>query len=386
MAGTSVRLHHSARARRLTRTPAAQVPRLVCATVSDLFPPSDDDPTPNPSSERTPRWVSMLACSLVLVVVTVVVTLSFANRVHDVPDSESSPDATKPSAPRPNEIPLEFGSTDTVAASVDVPPGTDAPALLKYDVDIEPTPAADPRAAMVSFRVECSSGGEKVEMQADGKTSTNVFVSKGGNVSGQALTDESDEAMECRLLVSAPYIEVEDDGLSSLRMRASLTTSSTDGVHTLALHRLDDATLFAPGSRKNVLSLRIDDPSTLDRMSSTVRLTSCTVVGGSRDGGGTNKCLPAMTGRESSTARIRVIARWLDEDGNIESTSTYWDETVAIDYNTHHVPWSLSQEGMGAEVPENASAVVLVVQVESIVGTPFVVHADGTDAVVSTRP
>jgi len=328
----------------------------------------------------------LLTCSLVLILITVIVTLSFANRDHGVPDSNVSAGDTEPSAPRPNEIPLAFGSTDTVVASVDVPPGTGAPALLNYDIDVEPVPATAPRAAMVSFRVECESDGKRVVMQADGKASTNVFVARGGNVSGQALTAESDEAMECRLLASAPYIDIEDDGLDSLRIKASIMTSSTDGVHTPALHRLDDATLFTPGARKNVLSLRVDDPSTLDRMSSTVRLTSCTVVGGSRDSGGTNKCLESMTGRESSTARIRVIARWLDAEGNIGSTSTYWDETLAIDYNTHHVPWNLTQEGMGVEIPEEASAAVLVVQVESIAGTPFVVHADGTDAVISTRP
>ncbi len=328
----------------------------------------------------------MLACSLVLVLLTVVVTLSFTSRDNRVPDGDAPPGSMEPSAPRPNEIPLAFGSTDTVVDSVDVAPGTGAAALLNYNVDVEPVPASAPRAAMVSFRVECESDGENVVMQADGKASRNVFVAKGGNVSGQALTAENDEAMECRLLASAPYIEVEDDGLDSLPMKASITSSSTDGVHTPALHRFDDATLFAPGARKNVLSLRVDDPSTLDRMSSTVRLTSCTVVGGSRDSGGTNKCLESMTGRESSTARIRVIARWLDEKGKIESTSTYWDETLAIDYNTHHVPWNLTQERMGDAVPEEASSVVLVVQVESIAGTPFVVHADGTDAVISTQP
>jgi hypothetical protein len=358
----------------------------VCATVSDIFPPTDDDPPPNQSSDRIPRWITLLACALVLILVTAIVTLNVANRDHDAPDGEASSSPAQPPTSRPNEIPLGFGTTDTVAAAVDVPPGAGAPALLTYDVDIEPTATAAPRAAMVSFRVECESDGKRVAMQADGKASTNVFLSKGGKVSGQALTSESDGAMECRLLASAPYIEVEDDGLDSLHMEASITTSTTDGVHTSALHWLDDATLFTPGTRKNVLSLQIDDPSTLDRMSTTVRLTSCTVVGGSRDSGGTNKCSEPMTGRESSTARIRVIARWLDEGANIESTSTYWDETLAIDYNTHHVPWNLTQEGLGAEVPENASAVVLVVQVESVAGTPFVVHADGTDAVISTQP
>ena len=35
-------------------------------------------------------------------------------------------------------------------------------------------------------------------------------------------------------------------------------------------------------------------------------------------------------------------------------------------------------------VPEDASGVVLTVQVESVAGTPFVVHADGTDSVITT--
>lgn len=92
-------------------------------------------------------------------------------------------------------------------------------------------------------------------MQSDGKTSMNVFVAKGGTVSGQALT-------------------VVDNGLDSLPVTAYISPSSVDGVHAPALHWPDDATLFEPGTSKNALSLRIDDPSTLSRISSTVRLTS----------------------------------------------------------------------------------------------------------------
>lgn len=40
---------------------------------------------------------------------------------------------------------------------------------------------------------------------------------------------------------------------------------------------------------------------------------------------------------------------------------------------------------MEDQVPADVSAVVLVAQVESLAGTPVVVHADGTDAMISTR-
>ena len=354
--------------------------------MSDLFPQLDNDPAPGPGPERSSRWVLFFAYSLVLVLITAMVTLGLTERGGHSNNDVSSSETEEPPAKRPSEVPLSFGDQDTVVTSAKVPAGTGTSVLLHYEVDVEPTPTSAPRAAMVSFRVTCESDGETLEMQSDGKTSTNVFVAQGGNISGQALTVENDQEMKCSLLASAPYIEVEDDGLDSLPLTASITPSSTDGVHVPALRWLDDATLFEPGTSKNVLSRRIDDPSTLSRMSSTVRLTSCTVVGGSRDGDGTNKCQESMTGRESSTVRIRVIARWLDAEGNIKSTSNYWDETLAIDYNSHHVPWTLRQEGMGDQIPEDASAVVLVVQVESVEGTPFVVHADGTDGVISTQP
>jgi len=238
---------------------------------------------------------------------------------------------------------------------------------------------------MVSFRVRCSSRSGSVGMQSTGKVTTNVFVGQGGSISGQALTEKTDHAMECTLFAAVPFAEPLDNGPTSLPLRAEFRLGSSAEIHLPALHRLDDATLITPGTRKNVLSLQVDDPSTLNSMSSTVRLTSCTVVGGSRDGSGDNKCQETMTGRESSTVRIRVVARWLDEEGDIESTTTYWDETLAIDYNTHHIPWTLRQGEMADLVPERADAVVLVVEVESVAGTPVVVHADGTDAVVSTH-
>lgn len=204
-------------------------------------------------------------------------------------------------------------------------------------------------------------------------------------MTGQALTPETGEELSCTLLASAPFIEVEKDGLSSLPITAELRIDQTVDTHLLALHRLDDATLVRESGFVNVLSRQIDDPRELEQMSTTLRLTACTVVGGSRDSG-PNRCNAGMTGDESSTVRVRIIGRWLDEEGKIQSTSTYWDEILSIDHDTHHVPWTLRQGSMGDMVPEDAEGVVLVVQVESVAGTPFVVHANGSDSVITVGP
>ncbi|MFC7457739.1 hypothetical protein ACFQS2_11120 [Brachybacterium sp. GCM10030267] len=282
-------------------------------------------------------------------------------------------------------MPLTFGAQDVVVDTVTVPAAeAGSSSLLYFDVGVGAVPSSSALAAFVSFRVSCTSGGEPAEMQTDGKLGTNLFLARGGDVSGQALAPGTGEELECSLLASAPFLEATDDGVKALPLQADLRIEPTDGTHVPALHRLDDATLLKPRTVTNVLSVQIDDPARLDTMSTTVRLTSCTVVGGSRDTG-ENKCRASMTGRESSTVRVRVIARWLDAEGSIISTSTYWDETLAVDYNTHHVPWTLRQQGMAEKVPGDAEAVVLVVQVENLAGTPAVVHADGTDSVITTR-
>lgn len=284
-----------------------------------------------------------------------------------------------------NELPLAFGARDTVVDTSTIPAGPKRAHLLYFDFSVDATPAAAPRAAMVGLRVECRDKSGRVEMQAEGNQTTNMFVSRGGSMIGQALTPETGEELSCTLLASAPFIEVEEDGLSSLPISAELRVDSTDDTHLLALHRLDDATLVRGRGFVNVLSRRLDDPKGLKQMSTTLRLTACTVVGGSRDSG-SNKCTAGMTGEESSTVHVRVIGRWLDEEGEIQSTSTYWDEILSIDHDTHHVPWTLRQSSMEDLVPEDAKGVVLVVQVESIAGTPFVVHANGTDSVITTGP
>lgn len=323
----------------------------------------------------------MAVYSLVLVLVTVAGTL-WSSRLggERTPDPGNTTDVPSD----PGGTPLALGAQDTVVKSVTLPAGAPGSSLLFFDVQVEQTATSTTRAAMVSFRVNCSDADGNIEMQSTGKLSTNMFLAQGGAVSGQALTSETDQELRCDLLASAPFAEPTEDEESSLTLRADLHTVPTTGAHLLALPRLDDATLIEPGTNETVLSLRVEDPPALDRMSTTVRLTSCTVVGGSRDAG-ENKCQESMTGRESSTVRVRVIARWLDGKGAVAGTTTYWDETLAVDYNTHHFPWTLRQAGMADRVPESAEAVVMVVQVESLAGTPVVIHADGTDAVITTH-
>jgi len=303
---------------------------------------------------------------------------------ESAPATSEALSPTPPAATHPGSTArIPFGSQDTAIASLVLPGGAQEATLLYYDVRIDGAATPTPRAALVSFRIECDVDGERVDLQADGKTSTNIFLARGGTVSGQALTPPTDDRLTCRLLSSAPFIDVTEDGLSSLQSKAELRAHPRDGTHHLALPRLDDATLVEPGQRQNVLSLKVEDPASIDQMVSTVRLTSCTVVGGSRDSGD-NKCATSMTGRDSSTVRVRVFARWLDDRGSITGVTTYWDETLAVNYSTHHIPWTLRQQGLSERAPEDAPAAVLVVQVESVGGTPVVVHADGTDAVVTT--
>lgn len=354
----------------------------------DLFPGTEQSrDAAEPAPTRTSLWIALGIYSLVLVLVTAVTTFAFTglegqNHRADDTGSETSASAANTTT---NSVRLPFGSQDTVVGTLTVPAGTPRSTQLKFDLTAEGAPISSSRAAMISARVDCRSGGDPVEMLAFGKVSTNVFLAQGGSMSGQALTAETDEELECTLLASAPFITDAGDGLTSMPLHVELSTDSADGVNVAALHWLEDATLFTPGTSKNVLSRKVDDPATLDRMNSTVRLTSCTVVGGSRDGDGANTCREPMTGKESSTVRIQVLARWLDEQGDIASTSTYWDETLAIDYDTHHLPWTLRLADMADAVPEDAVNVVLVVQVESLAGTPFVVHADGTDGVITTH-
>lgn len=348
--------------------------------MSDL--PSSSEPHYEASAPRRALdWVKLLVGALVVVFVTATATLVISersNRTAYGPESSDRDPHASSSALR-DPLHLAFGSHNKIIDSVTIPSGSNGASLLLFDVRVVGTAASRSRAAMVSFRVDCYSKGGNVEMQADGKVSANVFLARGGLVSGQALTEPAEMELKCNLLASAPFIEPTDDGLTFLPLRADMQFDTRGGLNLHGLHWLNDATLLEPGDQKNVLSRQIDAPARVDQMNASLRLTSCTVVGGSRDAGA-NKCESSMTGRESSsTVRIRVVARWLDAEGKIESTSTYWDETLAIDYNTHHVPWNLRLSGMTDQVEYTASAVVLVLQVEAIAGTPFVVHADGTD-------
>lgn len=72
-----------------------------------------------------------------------------------------------------------------------------------------------------------------MEMRADGKVSTNVFVARGGQVAGKALTPATEVEFESSLRASAPFIEVRDDGLFALPVAAELRARSTAVSHEL---------------------------------------------------------------------------------------------------------------------------------------------------------
>jgi len=340
------------------------------------------DSSPNPRS----RICLFTIVVVLLIVATATVTLTL-DRLSKPEDRSSSDNSIRQpsinSTPTSNEVSLDQEQRDTVLDSVTIPADEHGSSQLRYEVDIGAVPMAAYHAAFVSFEVECTDGSDSVAMKTTGKAGTNVLLSRGAKVSGQALTSSSDSDLRCELLARTPFVDSDKIGTDALPVRAGLRREPTDATNTPANHELRDATLLEAGSNTNVLSLKVDDPASLEEMSTTVRLTSCTVVGGSRDSG-KNKCTKSMSGRESSTVRLRIIARWLDRSGRVMSTTTYWDEMVAIDYNTHHLPWNLRQADLADRVPPEAQAGVLVVQVSSVAGTPAVVHADGTDSVVTT--
>lgn len=330
-------------------------------------------------------WLTVVAILLIVATATVTLALAQLSKPEDRNGNENSlRHPSTDSTPTSNEVSLNQEQRHAVLDSVTIPADKHGSTQLRYEVDIDAVPMAAYHAAFVSFEVECAEGSDSVAMKTTGKAGTNVLLARGAKVTGQALTPSSDSELRCELLARAPFVNSDKIGTDALPVQADLRREPTDVTNTPANHELNDATLLEPGSNKSLLSLKVDDPASLEEMSTTVRLTSCTVVGGSRDSG-RNKCTKSMSGRESSTVRLRIIARWLDRSGKVMSTTTYWDEMVAIDFNTHHLPWNLRQADLGDRVPPEAKAGVLVVQASTVAGTPAVVHADGTDSVISTN-
>src|SRR5699024_3033255 len=124
--------------------------------------------------------------AVVLVVVTALVTVGVTSQQSAPPPESPNPGADSPT----NDVAVEFGAQDTVIDEVTIPAGEKRASLLHFDVDIAGIPTAKPRAAMVALRVECRTEDGRVEMQTDGKQTTNVFLAQGGSMAGQALTAE----------------------------------------------------------------------------------------------------------------------------------------------------------------------------------------------------
>ncbi|GGC89898.1 hypothetical protein GCM10011512_16060 [Tersicoccus solisilvae] len=336
----------------------------------------------HPGGERQ-RW--LLAA---FIVVTVVFALGLTAGALLVPrqaqiDVSGSTPSTEADS---SAIPL--GSSEKTVARIHVEGKAGNPALITYDAAVGAADAPSSQAAMVSFRVECRSpDGKDLPMQTTGTTTTNVFIARGGTLRGQALSPAlPDGQTTCSLIGGAPFATAPVSGMgdASLPVTVELRqVTAGDPSFQQMDGELEDATALTRRTSEAVLDTRFDTDSRHLDVFATVRLTSCTVVDGSRDGDGPLACKPGMVGPDASTVRIRVLARTYDDAGKQIGGATLWDEDAAVAPSTHHLPWTIRLENIDRRMTGKSATTRITVIVGSVAGTPVTVHANGTDGVVS---
>ncbi|MBK0330727.1 hypothetical protein I8D64_04860 [Brachybacterium sp. MASK1Z-5] len=277
---------------------------------------------------------------------------------------------------------LALPAGDTKMSEVEVPADSKGPTQLKYHVEVSPAAIDSDTGVLVAARVACDTSGG-ADMVFDGITSTNVVLARGGSLEGEALVDAT-AATHCRVVVSAPL----DSAAASVQPEVTVRTRLTAAASGAGVEFLDmkgsEPQLVSRNRPAYVTEGRIDQPKKGFDLTQTVRMTSCTTEGGSRDGGESrNLCTPGLVSDKPAAARVRINVVWYDAEGNEVADRTVWDEVNSIDPAVHHLPWTVNISGIQPPGDVPAASARIITRVDSTAGPPFVVHESGTGAVSS---
>lgn len=330
---------------------------------------------------KPPLWL------IVLVAATLLVTAFVAGRVSQttappLPDEGNEHSVASDAA-------IGLPSDNQPLTTLDLDTSSRDESLVYYEITVHPLAGETTHAAMLSVEVRCSTQGDSsVDMVSTGEQTTNLFLAEGGTLRGHALVaHDTEDDVECTLYGGAPFADPGRSGKSSVAASVTLNQHIEPGAHYAEIpNPQGKAILLRPGQSSVVLDGSTEAGRLPDELFATVRMTSCTVVGGSRDGGDEeNLCLPEMTGREAATIRLSATLWWIDDQGATVGQETISDETTAIGWSVHHLPWSLRLSELGATQPDEATRARVTVRVDSVAGTSVVVHGDGTSGVLVSQ-
>lgn len=328
------------------------------------------------------RW----AFAALLLAATLLITWSLLDTSsRDTEGGDSRIAGAAPNVPTTYEETVTLsvpGSVRTESTSFPVREGTSY--LLSFEIQAI-KPDASPGAAMYLGVTLACSGGEEGEAHSIGGTQ-NLLDGESATLTNHfLLTAQKDGIRSCNVLVSSPYEHVAAVG-TEIDINV-IWSQAPAGQSAMELDSAQRLPVVIPAGDTEVAftgTVELDGlEGTSLQVLSTLHLTTCTIVNGSREGG-EPMCLESDTDPAGSTFDAELTAYLVDPQGTSCERLESFGERAHVDRKTHHMLMSLDKQSRLPRTLCGERAQFELV-VHNAGPAPLVVHGGASSFIILTE-
>lgn len=327
---------------------------------------------------------SVIAATAAVIIVLVVTGLYFLRPDHP------------PEPPEPTSSPQEPGIVESSHSSDLVVPGaTKQASVLTFDADkgetfplfseteaVLDTSPGGARSAFAKITLRCSGGTESSSDEVFGTENIHSRQPRTFHLS-MTYTARTSGLQECAVIVDVPSYPT-GHGAATLHLASTIrSTSAPTPNASMASQNDQQPIVIKPGETRTISSpiTRVPTEAQGVLAGQSVHLTTCTIENGSQDLTSANLCTPGSINRGGSTVTMTVTLDEVDK-GTVCRRHDIADETLPIDYDTHHALASFGSTDGSISMTCGTSA-RLSTKIYNLGPAPLIVHRRSTVSVIA---
>ncbi|MGP5717793.1 hypothetical protein ACTXO9_18115 [Brachybacterium tyrofermentans] len=343
-----------------------------------------DEPTDSRRRHHRVWWVGSALLVVAALMIGGLLVWDPGEPKTDPDESTASSEGEETSASTSDSAELTVPETLRISeSSIQVRAGSSY--VLSFEVTTEKPEGSPGEAMYVGVSLGCT-GPEEVSSRSISGTQ-NLVRGEPTVLSSQVLlVAEETSNRTCRITVDSSYDGVAAEG-TTIHVDAKWTARPVEGtaLEVPAEDRLPH--VFDADDRRPAFRHKVELPPGRESVSvevlSTLHVTTCTVVNGSREGG-EPMCVEAKTDEAGSAFDITLRADLLDADGKLCESRSLLADSTHVDRLTHH---QLLSGRLVEQVPDDrcGDTVEFVMAVTNSGPAPLLVHGAGSSFIVVVR-
>lgn len=327
---------------------------------------------------------SVFAATAAVIVALMVVGVYFLrpDPPPDPPETTSSPQ--EPSiveSSRSSNLVVPGATQRASVITFEAEKGETFPLFSETEVQLETRPGGA-RSAFARIALNCSDGTASNNDQVFGTENIHSKQPRTFHLS-MTYTARSSGPQECTVSVDVPSYPT-GHGSASLELASTIRSASSATPEASMGSQLDQQPIVIdPGETRTISSpfTRVPQGAQSLLIGQSVHLTTCTIANGSQDLTSANLCTPDRINRGGSTVTLTSTLNELD-GGEVCRRHDITDETLSIDFDTHHALASFSSTD-GSITASCGASTRLSTEIYNLGPAPLIVHRRSTVSVIA---